>query len=64
MAPKEQNGVVDEKLNVYGVTGLKVIDLSIAPGMVAANTNNTAYVVGEKGAEIILAEFDAAREGQ
>jgi alcohol oxidase len=57
MAPKEKKGVVDEKLNVYGVTGLKVVDLSIMPTMVAANTNNTAYVVGEKGASIILAEL-------
>ena len=62
MAPLEQNGVVDSKLNVYGVKGLKCCDLSIAPQMVAANTNNTAYVVGEKGADIIMRELGLLKE--
>ena len=57
MAPKEQNGVVDSQLNVYGVQGLKCVDLSIAPHMTGNNTNNTAYCVGEKGADIILREI-------
>ncbi len=57
MAPLEELGVVDKDLNVYGVTGLKVIDLSILPKNVAANTNNTAMVVGEKGAHIIAQEL-------
>ncbi|KAH7065812.1 GMC oxidoreductase-domain-containing protein [Paraphoma chrysanthemicola] len=59
MAPKEQDGVVDSKLNVYGVQGLKLADLSIAPENVGANTNNTALAVGEKAASIILAELKA-----
>ncbi|PBP28225.1 hypothetical protein BUE80_DR000827 [Diplocarpon rosae] len=58
MAPREQNGVVDKDLNVYGVTGLKVIDLSIALENVGANTNNTAIVIGEKGADIIIKELE------
>lgn len=57
MAPREQLGVVDADLNVYGVRGLKCVDLSIAPAMVGANTCNTAYVVGEKGADIIMKEL-------
>lgn len=61
MSPFEQNGVVDSKLNVYGVQGLKCVDLSIAPQMVAANTNNTAYVVGERGADIIMRELNLAK---
>ena len=36
MKPREMGGVVDSKLNVYGVDGLKVCDLSIAPGNVSA----------------------------
>ena len=36
MKPREQGGVVDSALNVYGVKGLKVNDLSVAPGNVAA----------------------------
>ncbi len=36
MKPRETGGVVDSKLNVYGVQGLKVADLSIPPSNVAA----------------------------
>ncbi|KAI3325464.1 GMC oxidoreductase [Xylariaceae sp. AK1471] len=57
MAPREQNGVVDKYLNVYGVKGLKIADLSIAPENVAANTNNTALAIGEKAADIIIREM-------
>jgi choline dehydrogenase-like flavoprotein len=32
----------------------KIADLSIPPGNVGANTNNTALVIGEKAADIIL----------
>ncbi|KAM0263150.1 hypothetical protein ACHAQJ_001303 [Trichoderma viride] len=57
MAPKEEGGVVDKHLNVYGTVGLKICDLSIAPENVSANTNNTALIVGEKGADIIAKEL-------
>jgi alcohol oxidase len=57
MRPYDQEGVVDEKLNVYGTQGLKVVDLSIVPENIGANTNNTALVVGEKAAVIIEAEL-------
>ncbi|KAK3326013.1 GMC oxidoreductase [Apodospora peruviana] len=57
MAPRQEMGVVDKDLNVYGVSGLKVVDLSIAPQNVGGNTNNTAMVIGEKGAEIIAREL-------
>ncbi|KAF8263965.1 alcohol oxidase-like protein [Lactarius quietus] len=57
MKPREQGGVVDAKLNVYGVRGLKVADMSIAPGNVSANTYGTALVIGEKAAVIIAEEL-------
>ncbi|OQV07603.1 hypothetical protein CLAIMM_12010 [Cladophialophora immunda] len=57
MAPRSELGVVDERLNVHGVQGLKCVDLSIVPENVGANTNNTALVVGEKGAHIIAADL-------
>ncbi|RPD77156.1 alcohol oxidase-like protein [Lentinus tigrinus ALCF2SS1-7] len=53
MKRREDNGVVDSRLNVYGVDGLKIADLSICPGNVAANTYSTAVVIGEKAASII-----------
>ncbi|KAF8462181.1 hypothetical protein DFH94DRAFT_640732, partial [Russula ochroleuca] len=43
---------VDSRLNVYGVRGLKVADLSIGPGNVSANTYLTALVIGEKACSI------------
>lgn len=60
MAPRAQDGVVDARLNVHGVTALKIADLSIPPENVGANTNNTALAIGEKAAEIIIAELSSA----
>ncbi|KAI8628943.1 alcohol oxidase [Xylariaceae sp. FL1651] len=60
MAAREDNGVVDQYLNVHGVEGLKVADLSIMPKSVAANTNNTAMAIGEKAADIFKKELGLA----
>ncbi|KAI9432497.1 alcohol oxidase-like protein [Lactarius indigo] len=57
MKPREQGGVVDARLNVYGVRGLKVADLSIPPANVSANTYGTALVIGERAAVIIAEEL-------
>ncbi|KAF2468793.1 alcohol oxidase [Lindgomyces ingoldianus] len=53
MAPRDEGGVVDKYLNVYGTRGLKCADLSIIPENIGANTNNMALIVGEKAADII-----------
>ncbi|KAI1433478.1 alcohol oxidase-like protein [Xylaria sp. CBS 124048] len=60
MGSRDKQGVVDASLNVYGVKGLKVADLSIAPGNVGAHTANTACVIGEKAADLIIQELDLA----
>ncbi|KAJ7863554.1 GMC oxidoreductase-domain-containing protein [Mycena leptocephala] len=57
MKPRDQMGVVDAQLNVYGVKNLKIADLSIAPLNVGANTYNTALIIGEKAAVIIAEEL-------
>ncbi|KAJ7273128.1 GMC oxidoreductase-domain-containing protein [Mycena rebaudengoi] len=57
MKPQAQRGVVDAKLNVYGVQNLKIADLSICPSNVGSNTYNSALVVGEKAAVIIAEEL-------
>ncbi|KAJ7126760.1 GMC oxidoreductase-domain-containing protein [Mycena epipterygia] len=57
MKPRNQGGVVDSRLNVYGVQNLKVSDLSIAPTNVGSNTYNSALTVGEKAALIIAEEL-------
>lgn len=62
MAPRDQNGVVDANLGVYGVEGLKIADMSIVPRNVAANTNNTALAIGEKAADIFIRELGQGLE--
>lgn len=57
MAPRENGGVVDASLSVYGTEGLRVADLSMLPQPVGANTNNTALLVGEKAADIFIREL-------
>lgn len=57
MAPLAEGGVVDPNLNVYGVTGLKIADLSIPPGNVAANTADTTFAIGEKAADVFIREL-------
>ncbi|RYP81724.1 hypothetical protein DL769_001874 [Monosporascus sp. CRB-8-3] len=61
MAPKEQQGVVDENLGVHDVHGLKVADLSIVPENICANTMSTALAIGEKAADIFIQELGLVR---
>lgn len=60
MKPRKQGGAVDAALNVYGVEGLKIADLSIAPGNVSGNTNNTALAIGERAADMFISELGLA----
>ena len=47
--------VVDPKLRVWGVSGLRVCDASAFPSIIAGNLNAPAMMIGWKGAEIVLA---------
>ncbi len=58
MAPDHDRlGVVDEKLRLRGLTGLRVADGSIMPTMISGNTNAACVMIGEKCADMIQAEL-------
>ena len=56
MGPDPATSVVDARLRVHGLQGLRVCDASVFPNLIAGNTNAPAMMVGWRGADIILAD--------
>lgn len=53
MLPLEKGGVVDARLRVYGVTGLRVVDSSVMPLIPRGHIVTSVYTVAEKAADLI-----------
>lgn len=53
----DAGAVVDCELRVNGVSGLRVIDASVMPSLISGNTNATAIMIGEKGADLVRAAW-------
>ncbi len=54
MGADEQKSVVDKRLKVHGLDGLRIVDASIFPNVTSGNTHAAVLMVAEKGADLIL----------
>ncbi len=55
----DKNAVLDERLRVRGLEGLRVIDASAMPRITSGNTNSPTLMIAEKGASMMLADAGA-----
>jgi choline dehydrogenase-like flavoprotein len=59
MGPDPATSVVDPRLRVHGIDGLRVVDASIFPIIPSGNINAPSIMVGERGADFILEDLKA-----
>jgi choline dehydrogenase-like flavoprotein len=54
--PSDPMAVVDERLRLIGLKGLRIIDASVMPTITSGNTNTPTIMIADKGAAMILAD--------
>ena len=60
MLPRDKGGVVDARLRVYGVRGLRIVDASVFPMVPRGNIQSTVYAVAERAADFVKEEWSLA----
>lgn len=60
---RDPTAVVDERLRVHGLRGLRVADASIMPTLVSGNTGIPCIMIGEKCAAMMIEDADAGTDG-
>ncbi|MFO1107667.1 MAG: GMC family oxidoreductase N-terminal domain-containing protein [Bradyrhizobium sp.] len=60
----DEMAVVDSKLRVRGIEGLRVIDSSVFPTVPSSNTNAPTIALGEKGADLVLQAWSGSRQAR
>ena len=56
MGPDPQQAVVDARLRVHGVRGLRVVDASVFPSIPSGNIHAPTIMVADRAADLILAD--------
>ena len=56
----DRQAVVDGRLRVRGIAGLRIADASVMPRITSGNTNSPTLMIAEKGAAMILEDAKAA----